>query len=39
MAVASPLAERVARLETDLGREGNRAAAVAQALTLLVELR
>lgn len=39
VAVASPEAERVVRLEGDRGREGNRAAAVAAALSILVELR
>lgn len=38
VAVATPEAERVVRLEGDQGREGNRAAAVAAALTLLVEM-
>jgi PncC family amidohydrolase len=38
VAVATPVAERVVRLEGDRGREGNRAAAVAAALTLLLEM-
>jgi PncC family amidohydrolase len=38
VAVASPTAERVVRLVGDRGREGNRAAAVTAALSLLVEL-
>jgi hypothetical protein len=36
--VVSPTGERVVRLADDLGREGNRAVAVAAALRLLVEL-
>jgi PncC family amidohydrolase len=36
--VVSPTGERVVRLADDLGREGNRAGAVAAALRLLVEL-
>jgi nicotinamide-nucleotide amidase len=39
VAVAAPAGERVVRLDEDRGREGNRAAAVAAALRLLVELR
>jgi PncC family amidohydrolase len=38
VAVATPEAERVVRLEGDRGREGNRAAAVAAALTVLVDM-
>ena len=39
VAVAGPAGERVVRLDEDRGREGNRAAAVAAALRLLVGLR
>jgi nicotinamide-nucleotide amidase len=39
VAMSSPAAAKVVRLDDDQGREGNRAAAVAAALHLLVELR
>ncbi|GAC1574439.1 MAG: hypothetical protein NVS3B18_08040 [Candidatus Dormibacteria bacterium] len=39
VAMSSPAAAKVVRLDDDRGREGNRAAAVAAALHLLVELR
>ncbi len=39
VAVAGPTGERAVRLDEDRGREGNRAAAVAAALRILVNLR
>jgi PncC family amidohydrolase len=39
VAMSSPAAAKVVRLDDDRGREGNRAAAVTAALHLLVELR
>jgi PncC family amidohydrolase len=39
VAVSGPGGDRVLRLDEDRGRDGNRAAAVAGALHLLVELR
>jgi nicotinamide-nucleotide amidase len=38
VAAAGPAGERVVRLGEDRGREGNRAAAVAAALRLLIEM-